>query len=76
MLNGSGEEVETSDEATTYVYEIMLERLITGVSSTSTTITTLSSQSDIVLTENAVVSGTPLSGKYKVRCWYNNADGS
>jgi len=49
-------------------YEIKLDRLIKGESTTSITVNTLGSKSTITLERNAVTSGAPLEGNFKVRC--------
>lgn len=64
------EDAETSDNALTVkaVYEIKLDRLITGVSADAITVAKASTKSEITIEHNIVVSGAPISGSYKVRC--------
>jgi hypothetical protein len=64
------EDAETSDKALTVkaVFEIKLDRLITGVSADAITVAKASSKSEITIEHNVVVSGAPISGSFKVRC--------
>jgi Tat protein secretion system quality control protein TatD with DNase activity len=68
--NYDAEDKETTDAELIVktVFEISIDRLINGVSALSVTALRATSKSEITFEHNVVVSGAPLSGKYKILC--------
>jgi hypothetical protein len=66
--------IEGAAEVAKAVYDIKIDRLITGTSVSSITVAKLSTKSDIKieLPDKVQLSGPPLSGKYKIKCVYPN----
>jgi hypothetical protein len=56
------------------VYEIKIDKLIADVSASSITVAKASSKSDISIEHNVVKSGPAISGKYKIKCVYDNGE--
>lgn len=63
---------EDAEKVVKSVYEIKLDRLINGQSAESMTLNKLSSKSEITLEPLVVKSGPPISGKYKIKCVYED----
>lgn len=68
----------TSEEATEenpivkFVYEIRIDRLVSSTSFSSIKVAKATSKSDITIEQNVVTSGPPLSGKWKIKCVYED----
>jgi hypothetical protein len=68
------EGAETSDKslATKIVFEIKIDRLTTVPTTSSMTVAKASSKSDIQLEANVQVSSVPMTGKWQIKCVYDD----
>lgn len=71
MLDAGGSEVEDIEEAVTIHLDIAADRLFDGESSSETTVRTVKTTAEITA-EVTQKSGTPITGKYRVRCVYGD----
>jgi hypothetical protein len=73
-INYDVEDNETDDAEAIVksVFEIKIDRLITGITTDGVTVARATTKSELTFEHNVVVSGPPISGKYKVKCVYAN----